>query len=182
MQQHSLCQKVVSMQLSLGRSIFIFWGGWISFPFSLGLPDVQLQQQQQPWWQRRRQDSGSWHVNWFAMCEVGNDKLLLTCVSRSPPQDTLSCSSWPTSPGLRWEKRWVDLRLIPLLHSRLSQYMPGSDVCRWAGGTSPCRVSAVGAHVRTSRCQTGPGNMFPQLFVILWNKGTKQLCSEFDLH
>ncbi|KAK7945516.1 hypothetical protein WMY93_001244 [Mugilogobius chulae] len=33
-------------------------------------------------------------------------------------------------PGLRWEKRWVDLRLIPLLHSRLSQYMPGSDVCR----------------------------------------------------
>eukprot|EP00064_Thunnus_orientalis_P001831 superscaffoldBa00000127_g1834 len=44
--------------------------------------------------------------------------------------DTLSCSSWPTSPGLRWEKRWVDLRLIPLLHSRLSQHMPGSDVCR----------------------------------------------------
>uniref|UniRef100_A0A3B3T9H6 Syntrophin gamma 1 n=1 Tax=Paramormyrops kingsleyae TaxID=1676925 RepID=A0A3B3T9H6_9TELE len=44
--------------------------------------------------------------------------------------DTLSCSSWPTSPGLRWEKRWVDLRLIPLLHSRLSQYVPGSDVCR----------------------------------------------------
>uniref|UniRef100_A0A3Q0SMF9 Syntrophin gamma 1 n=1 Tax=Amphilophus citrinellus TaxID=61819 RepID=A0A3Q0SMF9_AMPCI len=44
--------------------------------------------------------------------------------------DTLSCSSWPTSPGLRWEKRWVDLRLIPLLHSRLSQYIPGSDVCR----------------------------------------------------
>ncbi|GAB5583960.1 gamma-1-syntrophin isoform X1 [Prionailurus iriomotensis] len=24
--------------------------------------------------------------------------------------DTLSCSSWPTSPGLRWEKRWCDLR------------------------------------------------------------------------
>ncbi|KAF3858168.1 hypothetical protein F7725_011369 [Dissostichus mawsoni] len=44
--------------------------------------------------------------------------------------DTLSCSSWPTSPGLRWEKRWVDLRLIPLLHSHLSQYNPGSDVCR----------------------------------------------------
>uniref|UniRef100_A0A672GDV5 Syntrophin, gamma 1 n=1 Tax=Salarias fasciatus TaxID=181472 RepID=A0A672GDV5_SALFA len=44
--------------------------------------------------------------------------------------DTLSCSSWPTSPGLRWEKRWVDLRLLPLLHSRLSQYMPGSDTCR----------------------------------------------------
>uniref|UniRef100_A0A3Q4GYQ6 Gamma-1-syntrophin n=1 Tax=Neolamprologus brichardi TaxID=32507 RepID=A0A3Q4GYQ6_NEOBR len=44
--------------------------------------------------------------------------------------DTLSCSSWPTSPGLRWEKRWVDLRLIPLLHSRLSQYIPGSDVSR----------------------------------------------------
>uniref|UniRef100_A0A3Q2ZM22 Syntrophin gamma 1 n=1 Tax=Hippocampus comes TaxID=109280 RepID=A0A3Q2ZM22_HIPCM len=44
--------------------------------------------------------------------------------------DTLSCSSWPTSPGLRWEKRWVDLRLLPLLHSRLSQHMPGSDVCR----------------------------------------------------
>ncbi|KAE8290830.1 Gamma-1-syntrophin [Larimichthys crocea] len=44
--------------------------------------------------------------------------------------DTLSCSSWPTSPGLRWEKRWVDLRLIPLLHSRLSQYIPGSDACR----------------------------------------------------
>ncbi|XP_030623512.1 gamma-1-syntrophin [Chanos chanos] len=44
--------------------------------------------------------------------------------------DTLSCSSWPTSPGLRWEKRWVDLRLIPLLHSRLSQYVPGTDVCR----------------------------------------------------
>ncbi|XP_061878514.1 gamma-1-syntrophin isoform X2 [Entelurus aequoreus] len=44
--------------------------------------------------------------------------------------DTLSCSSWPASPGLRWEKRWVDLRLIPLLHSRLSQHMPGSDVCR----------------------------------------------------
>ncbi|TKS79735.1 Gamma-1-syntrophin [Collichthys lucidus] len=45
-------------------------------------------------------------------------------------EDTLSCSSWPTSPGLRWEKRWVDLRLIPLLHSRLSQYIPGSDACR----------------------------------------------------
>uniref|UniRef100_G3Q1F4 Syntrophin gamma 1 n=1 Tax=Gasterosteus aculeatus aculeatus TaxID=481459 RepID=G3Q1F4_GASAC len=44
--------------------------------------------------------------------------------------DTLSCSSWPACPGLRWEKRWVDLRLIPLLHSRLSQYNPGSDVCR----------------------------------------------------
>uniref|UniRef100_A0A8C8G141 Syntrophin, gamma 1 n=1 Tax=Oncorhynchus tshawytscha TaxID=74940 RepID=A0A8C8G141_ONCTS len=44
--------------------------------------------------------------------------------------DSLSCSSWPTSPGLRWEKRWVDLRLIPLLHSRLSQHIPGSDVCR----------------------------------------------------
>ncbi|KAG7274745.1 hypothetical protein CRUP_006482, partial [Coryphaenoides rupestris] len=44
--------------------------------------------------------------------------------------DTLSCSSWPTSPGLRWEKRWVDLRLIPLLHSRLSHHVPGSDVCR----------------------------------------------------
>eukprot|EP00063_Salmo_salar_P020764 XP_013995599.1 PREDICTED: gamma-1-syntrophin-like isoform X2 [Salmo salar] len=44
--------------------------------------------------------------------------------------DSLSCSSWPTSPGLRWEKRWMDLRLIPLLHSRLSQHIPGSDVCR----------------------------------------------------
>ncbi|XP_042320373.1 gamma-1-syntrophin [Sceloporus undulatus] len=44
--------------------------------------------------------------------------------------DTLSCSSWPTSPGLRWEKRWCDLRLIPLLHSRFSQYLPGSDMCR----------------------------------------------------
>uniref|UniRef100_A0A3B1J2Y6 Syntrophin gamma 1 n=1 Tax=Astyanax mexicanus TaxID=7994 RepID=A0A3B1J2Y6_ASTMX len=44
--------------------------------------------------------------------------------------DTLSCSSWPTSAGLRWEKRWVDLRLIPLLHARLSQYIPGSDICR----------------------------------------------------
>uniref|UniRef100_H2SUG5 Syntrophin gamma 1 n=1 Tax=Takifugu rubripes TaxID=31033 RepID=H2SUG5_TAKRU len=44
--------------------------------------------------------------------------------------DTLSCSSWPTSPALRWEKRWVDLRLIPLLHSRLSRYSPGSDSCR----------------------------------------------------
>ncbi|MCI4374315.1 hypothetical protein PGIGA_G00004800 [Pangasianodon gigas] len=45
-------------------------------------------------------------------------------------QDTLSCSSWPMSPALRWEKRWVDLRLIPLLHARLSQYVPGSDICR----------------------------------------------------
>ncbi|XP_077873321.1 gamma-1-syntrophin isoform X2 [Ictidomys tridecemlineatus] len=44
--------------------------------------------------------------------------------------DTLSCSSWPTSPGLRWEKRWCDLRLIPLLHSRLSQYVPGTDLTR----------------------------------------------------
>uniref|UniRef100_A0A8C4RTU4 Syntrophin gamma 1 n=1 Tax=Erpetoichthys calabaricus TaxID=27687 RepID=A0A8C4RTU4_ERPCA len=44
--------------------------------------------------------------------------------------DTLSCSSWPTSPGMRWEKRWVDLRLIPLLHSRLSQYLPGTDIAR----------------------------------------------------
>ncbi|XP_073187330.1 gamma-1-syntrophin isoform X7 [Lepidochelys kempii] len=44
--------------------------------------------------------------------------------------DTLSCSSWPTSPGHRWEKRWCDLRLIPLLHSRFSQYLPGSDLCR----------------------------------------------------
>ncbi|XP_069477134.1 gamma-1-syntrophin isoform X2 [Ambystoma mexicanum] len=44
--------------------------------------------------------------------------------------DTLSCSSWPASPGLRWEKRWCDLRLIPLLHSRLSQYQPGTDRCR----------------------------------------------------
>ncbi|KAF4087498.1 hypothetical protein AMELA_G00071400 [Ameiurus melas] len=44
--------------------------------------------------------------------------------------DTLSCSSWPMSPALRWEKRWVDLRLIPLLHARLSQYIPGSDICR----------------------------------------------------
>ncbi|XP_052451349.1 gamma-1-syntrophin isoform X1 [Carassius gibelio] len=44
--------------------------------------------------------------------------------------DTLSCSSWPMSPGLRWEKRWMDLRLIPLLHARLSQYVPGSDICR----------------------------------------------------
>ncbi|XP_068788842.1 gamma-1-syntrophin isoform X3 [Struthio camelus] len=44
--------------------------------------------------------------------------------------DTLSCSSWPASPGLRWEKRWCDLRLIPLLHSRFSQYLPGSDLCR----------------------------------------------------
>ncbi|XP_009333497.1 PREDICTED: gamma-1-syntrophin [Pygoscelis adeliae] len=44
--------------------------------------------------------------------------------------DTLSCSSWPASPGLRWEKRWCDLQLIPLLHSRFSQYLPGSDLCR----------------------------------------------------
>uniref|UniRef100_A0A5F4WEC0 Syntrophin gamma 1 n=1 Tax=Callithrix jacchus TaxID=9483 RepID=A0A5F4WEC0_CALJA len=44
--------------------------------------------------------------------------------------DTLSCSSWPTSPGLRWEKRWCDLRLIPLLHSRFSQYLPGTDLSR----------------------------------------------------
>ncbi|XP_074675688.1 gamma-1-syntrophin isoform X3 [Strix aluco] len=44
--------------------------------------------------------------------------------------DTLSCSSWPASPGLRWEKRWCDLRLIPLLHSRFSQYLPGADLCR----------------------------------------------------
>ncbi|XP_030070146.1 gamma-1-syntrophin [Microcaecilia unicolor] len=44
--------------------------------------------------------------------------------------DTLSCSSWPASPGSRWEKRWCDLRLIPLLHSRLSQYQPGTDLCR----------------------------------------------------
>ncbi|EHB09890.1 Gamma-1-syntrophin [Heterocephalus glaber] len=44
--------------------------------------------------------------------------------------DTLSCSSWPTSPGLRWEKRWCDLRLIPLLHSRFSQYLAGTDLSR----------------------------------------------------
>ncbi|XP_076826902.1 gamma-1-syntrophin [Brachyhypopomus gauderio] len=44
--------------------------------------------------------------------------------------DSLSCSSWPASPALRWEKRWVDLRLIPLLHARLSHHLPGSDVCR----------------------------------------------------
>ncbi|XP_036035851.1 gamma-1-syntrophin [Onychomys torridus] len=44
--------------------------------------------------------------------------------------DTLSCSSWPTSPGLRWEKRWCDLRLIPLLHARFSQYLPGTDLSR----------------------------------------------------
>ncbi|XP_073439888.1 gamma-1-syntrophin [Dendrobates tinctorius] len=44
--------------------------------------------------------------------------------------DTLSCSSWPASPGLRWEKRWCDLRLIPLLHSRLSQHITGTDLCR----------------------------------------------------
>uniref|UniRef100_A0A8C6RKQ1 Syntrophin, gamma 1 n=1 Tax=Nannospalax galili TaxID=1026970 RepID=A0A8C6RKQ1_NANGA len=44
--------------------------------------------------------------------------------------DTLSCSSWPTSPGLRWEKRWYDLRLIPLLHARFSQYVPGTDLSR----------------------------------------------------
>uniref|UniRef100_A0A8D1ZQ05 Syntrophin gamma 1 n=3 Tax=Sus scrofa TaxID=9823 RepID=A0A8D1ZQ05_PIG len=44
--------------------------------------------------------------------------------------DTLSCSSWPASPGLRWEKRWCDLRLIPLLHSRFSQYVPGTDLSR----------------------------------------------------
>uniref|UniRef100_A0A4W2CGB0 Syntrophin gamma 1 n=1 Tax=Bos indicus x Bos taurus TaxID=30522 RepID=A0A4W2CGB0_BOBOX len=44
--------------------------------------------------------------------------------------DTLSCSSWPASPGLRWEKRWCDLRLIPLLHSRFSQYLPGTDLSR----------------------------------------------------
>lgn len=41
------------------------------------------------------------------------------------------------SPALRWEKRWVDLRLIPLLHARLSQYIPGSDICRWAGQKIP---------------------------------------------
>ncbi|XP_068093469.1 gamma-1-syntrophin isoform X1 [Hyperolius riggenbachi] len=44
--------------------------------------------------------------------------------------DTLSCSSWPASPALRWEKRWCDLRLIPLLHSRLSQYLTGTDLSR----------------------------------------------------
>ncbi|XP_042202779.1 gamma-1-syntrophin isoform X3 [Callorhinchus milii] len=44
--------------------------------------------------------------------------------------DSLSCSSWPTSSGLKWEKRWCDLRLIPLLHSRLSYYVPGTDICR----------------------------------------------------
>ncbi|XP_075406789.1 gamma-1-syntrophin isoform X2 [Tenrec ecaudatus] len=44
--------------------------------------------------------------------------------------DTLSCSSWPTSAGLRWEKRWCDLRLIPLLHSRFSKYVPGTDLSR----------------------------------------------------
>uniref|UniRef100_A0A8C5PDN7 Syntrophin gamma 1 n=1 Tax=Leptobrachium leishanense TaxID=445787 RepID=A0A8C5PDN7_9ANUR len=44
--------------------------------------------------------------------------------------DTLSCSSWPASPGMRWEKRWCDLRLIPLLHSRLSQHIAGTDLCR----------------------------------------------------
>nr|XP_006204779.1 gamma-1-syntrophin [Vicugna pacos] len=44
--------------------------------------------------------------------------------------DTLSCSSWPACPGLRWEKRWCDLRLIPLLHSRFSQYAPGTDLSR----------------------------------------------------
>ncbi|XP_043921428.1 gamma-1-syntrophin [Protopterus annectens] len=44
--------------------------------------------------------------------------------------DTLSCSSWPATPGLRWEKRWCDLRLIPLLHSRLSKHIPGTDLCR----------------------------------------------------
>ncbi|XP_042126855.1 gamma-1-syntrophin isoform X1 [Peromyscus maniculatus bairdii] len=44
--------------------------------------------------------------------------------------DTLSCSSWPTSPGLRWEKRWCDLRLIPLLNARFSQYLPGTDLTR----------------------------------------------------
>lgn len=95
---------------------------------------VHLQQQQQ-----EQQDSSSWHVNCFEMRKVGNDKQPLNCVSHFM-QDTLSCSSWPTSPGLRWEKRWVDLRLIPLLHSRLSQYIPGSDVCRWAVGTSSQRV------------------------------------------
>lgn len=26
----------------------------------------------------------------------------------------------------------MDLRLIPLLHSRLSQHVPGSDVCRYS--------------------------------------------------
>ncbi|EPY76330.1 gamma-1-syntrophin [Camelus ferus] len=44
--------------------------------------------------------------------------------------DTLSCSSWPACPGLRWEKRWCDLRLIPLLHCRFSQYVPGTDLSR----------------------------------------------------
>ncbi|XP_038665252.1 gamma-1-syntrophin isoform X4 [Scyliorhinus canicula] len=44
--------------------------------------------------------------------------------------DSLSCSSWPTSSGLKWEKRWCDLRLIPLLHSRLSHYIPGTDISR----------------------------------------------------
>lgn len=72
--------------------------------------------------------ASSWHVNCLK-CATSSSKLCFTLV-----QDTLSCSSWPTSPGLRWEKRWVDLRLIPLLHSRLSQHMPGSDVCRWAVG------------------------------------------------
>uniref|UniRef100_A0A8B9GLP3 Syntrophin, gamma 1 n=1 Tax=Astyanax mexicanus TaxID=7994 RepID=A0A8B9GLP3_ASTMX len=64
--------------------------------------------------------------------QVRLSTVILRCQSLSVIilQDTLSCSSWPTSAGLRWEKRWVDLRLIPLLHARLSQYIPGSDICR----------------------------------------------------
>ncbi|XP_023982841.1 gamma-1-syntrophin isoform X2 [Physeter macrocephalus] len=44
--------------------------------------------------------------------------------------DALSRSSWPAAPGLRWDKRWRDLRLVPLLHSRLSQCVPGTDRSR----------------------------------------------------
>ncbi|XP_078254662.1 gamma-1-syntrophin isoform X1 [Rhinoraja longicauda] len=44
--------------------------------------------------------------------------------------DSLSCSSWPTSSGQKWEKRWCDLQLIPLLHSRLSHHIPGTDISR----------------------------------------------------
>lgn len=126
MQQRPWCQKVVSMQLSLltdnrhalSLSFEVGESAFLCSSRSLSLP-VHLQQQQQ-------QDSC--HVDCLDCARretTSPSKLRFTLL-----QDTLSCSSWPTSPGLRWEKRWVDLRLIPLLHSKLSQYNPGSDVCR----------------------------------------------------
>lgn len=78
-------------------------------------------------------------------------------------QDTLSCSSWPTSPGLRWEKRWVDLRLIPLLHSRLSRYNPGSDSCRWVTG---CHLSSLGFRAGVSLQMFSGLNLFYFLYSV----------------